>query len=344
MISLVEQTARSAFGKYCVRGAMISMLALAPFCVIAEEATADKAIEIVRTGIAHDAIYALDMNGEKGIAIGNYGLMLETKDGGATWTSIEPVTKQALFGISTAGDRQLIVGQSGIVLTRVGDGKWEELENDIELRLLNCALSESGLAFAVGEFGAILRSRDAGKTWERIEIDWSLYNDEGYEPHMYDVAIKDDQNIAVVGEFGLVLWSEDGGDTFVARHQGEESLFDIMLNADGTGTGYAVGQNGEVLRSQDDGMTWQKLEAGPDANLLGARSGQGEVVAVGIRELLRSSDDGNTWKRATDPQVVRTWYQGIDAGVTEIEAPNGFLRTQIVYIGGYNGTISRVLE
>lgn len=307
-------------------------------------AVAEDSVEIVRTGIAHDALYAMDMNGDKGVAVGNFGLILETTDSGATWTKTEPVTEQALLGIATAGERQLAVGQGGIVITRVGDGAWEVLENDIGLRLLNVDLHESGLAVAVGEFGAIRRSRDNGKSWDSITVDWALYNDEGYEPHLYDVAIRDANTVVITGEFGLVLWSEDGGDTFVARHTGEESIFAIHLDAEGTGTGYAVGQDGEVLRSQDNGVTWNKIDAGSKANLLGVWSGQGEVVIVGIRELLRSSDDGETWKRSDDLKVLRTWYQGVDAGVAEIEAPNGFLRTQIVYVAGYNATISRILE
>lgn len=325
------------------RSAIVLLLAVSSVAVTAQE-TISEAVEIVRTGIAHDALYALDMSGEKGVAVGNFGLILETKDSGATWTKTEPFTDQALLGIASAGDRQVIVGQAGTFITRVGEGDWEIVPNDIGLRLLNVDLDESGLVVAVGEFGAIRRSRDNGKTWDEIVIDWSQYNDEGYEPHLYDVVVKDANTVVVIGEFGLILWSEDGGDTFVARHQGEESLFAIALDSDGTGTGYAVGQDGEVLRSQDAGMTWNKLETGSTANLLGVWSGQGEVVIVGIRELLRSSDDGESWKRADDIKIVRTWYQGVDAAVAEIEAPNGFLRTQVVYVAGYNATISRILE
>jgi len=333
MISLVNRPALGRLGRFSAHVALIMMTFTLTFGAAAEDPT--NSVEIVRTGINHDSLYALDMNGEKGLAVGNFGLILETADSGATWTVTEPVTPQGLLGIASAGDRQIIVGQAGTVLMRVGDGKWEQLENDINLRLLNVALHESGLVVAVGEFGAILRSRDFGKTWESITVDWMQYNDDGYEPHLYDI---------VVGEFGLILWSQDGGDTFTARHTGEESVFDIQLAADGTGTGFAVGQDGMVLRSQDDGQTWQKIDAGSPANLLAVWSGQGEVVIVGIRELLRSSDDGETWSRSEDLKILRTWYQGIDAGVAEIEAPNGFLRTQIVYIAGYNATISRILE
>ena len=60
--------------------------------------------------------------------------------------------------------------------------------------------------------------------------------------------------------------------------------------------------------------------------------------------MLRSADDGATWSRIEDLDIVRNWYQGIDAGVTEVKGDKGFLRKQIVYVGGYEGTIARVLE
>jgi photosystem II stability/assembly factor-like uncharacterized protein len=344
MTSLVNRLAHCRAGRLRVYAVCIAVLVLTPFYVCAADEDISEALEVVRAGIAHDALYAIDMNAEKGVAVGNFGLILETADSGATWTTTEPLTEQGLLGIATAGDRQIIVGQAGTVLTRVGDAKWKKLDNDIGLRLLNVDLHESGLVVAVGEFGAIQRSRDNGVTWEAITVDWAPYNEEGYEPHLYDVIIKDESTVVLVGEFGLILWSEDGGDTFTARHRGEESIFAIELDAEGTGTGYAVGQDGEVLRSNDAGLTWQKLKVGSSANLLGVWSGQGEVVVTGIRELLRSSDDGETWTRTDDIKVVRNWYQGVDAGVAEIEAPNGFLRTQIVYVVGHNATISRILE
>ena len=57
---------------------------------------------------------------------------------------------------------------------------------------------------------------------------------------------------------------------------------------------------------------------------------QNEVVITGIRSLLRSSDDGDTWSRSDDIQIVRTWYQGVATGVSEVAAGNGFLRSQAV--------------
>ena len=336
------------------RAILLGRQAVLPFVVLlfalsaqAQEATAtDASIEILRTGIPHDALFALEMTGEWGMAIGNYGLMVETNDGGGTWTTLPSKTRLALLGIAHAGDHRLIVGQSGLVMARTGDEDWRMVDSGLDARLLNVAMIESGYVLAVGEFGFIARSRDHGETWETITIDWGEYNEEGYEPHLYEAIVNKDASIVMIaGEFGLILRSEDGGDTWAAVAKGDESVFDIDLANDGSNTGYAVGQEGLLLKTADDGLTWERLESGTNANLLGVWNGQSEVVLVGIRTLLRSSDDGANFIAAEDYSIIRTWYQGVDAGVTESKAgTKGFLRQQYVYIVGHEGTIAKVLK
>ena len=306
---------------------------------------AEESIEVLYTGIPHDSLYDIDINGEMGYAVGNAGLLLVSNDAGATWAEAERMTDQALLCVKSKGDRTLVAGQRGTVMSKTGDGGWETLETPFETRIMKIDFNTSGLIVAVGEFGMIHRSKDGGKSWDDVILDWGQYNDEGYEPHLYDVVVKDDNTVVTVGEFGLILWSDDGGDTFVARHKGDESVFAIYLDAEGTGTGFAVGQDNLVLRSQDGGNSWQKITIeGEDANLLGVWSGQNEVVITGIRTLLRSSDDGESWTHSEDIQVVRTWYQGVTSGVSEVSAGDGFLRSQAVYIVGQQARVSRVVK
>ena len=308
-------------------------------------AHAEESVEVLYTGIPHDALYDIDVDGDKGYAVGNAGLLLVSDDAGATWAETERMTDQALLCVKSKGDRTLIAGQKGTIMSKTGDGAWETLETPFETRIMKLDFNSSGLVVAVGEFGMIHRSKDGGNTWDDIVLDWGQYNDEGYEPHLYDVVVKDDNTVVTVGEFGLILWSDDGGDNFVARHKGDESVFAIHLDAEGTGTGFAVGQDNLVLRSQDGGATWQKIAIdGEDANLLGVWSGQNEVVITGIRSLLRSSDDGQNWSQSDDIQIVRTWYQGVATGVSEVAAGNGFLRSQAVYIVGQQARVARVVK
>jgi photosystem II stability/assembly factor-like uncharacterized protein len=253
------------------RHALIAVLVLGTLAPLArlsaeEAAVADQAIEIVRTGIPHDALFALDMSGERGVAVGNFGLMLETKDGGQTWTTLPALTPLALLGVQFAGQNAVAVGQQGLVLTRSGDGEWQKVESGLTQRLLNVGMNEQGLAVAVGEFGFVARSRDHGATWEPTPIDWAAYNDEGYEPHLYDAIVTPEGTVMICGEFGLILRSDDGGDTWRAVHQGDESVFALQLASDGTNTGYAVGQEGFITRTADGGLTWTTLEAPTSAN------------------------------------------------------------------------------
>ncbi len=328
------------------QAALLFVLAATVFPAYAQEANGPEAgIEVIRSGIEHDALYGLEMTGEWGMAVGNFGLMIETTDGGLNWAVSPPKTTLALLGITHAGNRQIIVGQKGFVMVRAEGEEWREIDSGIEARLLNVAMNPSGFAMVVGEFGFLARSRDHGETWEPLTIDWNEYNDEGYEPHLYDAIVNDDGSLMVAGEFGLILRSEDDGDTWRDVARSDQSVFAMRLANDGSHTGYAVGQEGLMLKTSDDGLTWERLDVGTNANLLGVWAGNSEVVAIGIRTLLRSSDDGASFTSTGDYNVVRTWFQGVDAGVTESKAGSkGFLRQQIIYIVGHKGTIARVLK
>ena len=312
--------------------------------VNAEQGT-DQTIELIRAGIPHDGLFALDMRGEWGLAVGNFGLMLETKDGGAKWETLPAKTSLALLGVKRAGDHQVVVGQQGLVMTRVGDGEWQDVKSGLDKRLLNVDMNEAGLTIAVGEFGYVARSKDFGASWQPITMSWSDYNDEGYEPHLYGVIVTAEGAVMVSGEFGLILRSDDSGDTWHAVNKGDESIFALTLAHDGSNSGYAVGQEGLILKTTDAGLTWARLTADTNANLLGVWTGNSEVVIVGIRQMLRSSDDGATFSTSSDIGIVRTWFQGIAAGVSETKAgEKGFLRQQNVFIAGYRGTIARVVK
>ena len=323
---------------------ILSLALLVP--VYAQDgAVADQAIEIVREGIPHDALYAIDMSGETGLAVGAFGLMLETSDGGGSWTLVPPKTPLALLGITRAGDKQIVVGQQGFVMTRAGADDWEIIDSGFQQRMLNVDMNEAGLAMAVGEFGFLAVSNDAGHTWKSITIDWEQYNEEGYEPHLYEAIVRKDGSILFAGEFGLIFRTTDQGETIEEVNSGDESVFAMHMAKDGSNSGYAVGQEGLLLKTGDSGNTWQRIATGTKSNLLGVWSGNSEVVVAGIRQLLRSSDDGASFSVTHDTQIIRTWFQDVAAGVTETQAgEKGFLRQQSIYVVGHRATIARVLK
>jgi photosystem II stability/assembly factor-like uncharacterized protein len=310
---------------------------------LAEEGAASSQLAVVRSGIPHDAIYAMNINGKNGMAVGAAGALLITNDGGATWTEGSSGSDFGLFGIAVAGDHRLIVGQRGTVLLGDAEGKWTAATSGTENRLLNVDVNSAGLAIAVGEFGTIMRSKDGGKSWEQRTIDWTTFRDDGYEPHIYAVDVQDSGRIVIGAEFAYVIVSDDGGETFSLANKGEKSIFAMHMLDDGTG--YAVGQEGLALKTADNGATWAELSTNSNANLFGVwASAQGEIVATGMRALLRSSDAGSTFTASEDLAVVRNWYVPVAMGQAEFKGDGGAMVQEVVYIAGYQGTIARVLR
>ncbi|MBI4695139.1 MAG: photosystem II stability/assembly factor-like protein [Gammaproteobacteria bacterium] len=312
----------------------------------AEEAAAPAApqqIGVIRSGIPHDAIYEMAIEGATGYAVGAFGVILESKDGGTSWAATSSPTNLALLGIAMLGDKRIIVGQRGTVLLGKEGGGWEAAKSGTESRLMGISVNSKGVALSVGEFGTIILSHDGGKSWSPIELDWEKFAEGGYQPHMYIARVEESGRLTVGGEFGLVLVSEDDGKTWTSKHKSDESLFAMHVLEDGTGFG--VGQKGLVIKTVDNGNTWEKVDVGGDANLLGVWvSKQGEVVITGIRALIRSSDAGATWTHSGDPQVLRNWYQAIGIGEAKVKTEAGPVHAQVVYIGGARGMIAQVLR
>jgi photosystem II stability/assembly factor-like uncharacterized protein len=307
------------------------------------EDTANSQLAVVRQGIPHDALYAMNINGKDGLATGAAGLMLRTADGGATWEQIDAGTGFGLFGISISGEHRIVVGQRGTVLLGSADGKWTPVQSGTESRLLNVDVNSAGLAIAVGEFGTIMRSKDGGKTWDQRPIDWTSFRDDGYEPHIYAVDVQDSGRIVIGAEFAYIITSDDGGETFQLAHSGEKSVFAMQLLPDGTG--YAAGQEGLVMKTADNGANWSELQSGSSANLFGVwASSQGELVIAGMRALLRSSDGGASFTSSEDLAVLRNWYVPVAMGQAEFKGDGGAMVQEVVYIAGYQGTIARVLR
>ena len=198
-----------------------------PGLVSAEETT-DHAL--VFHGTAHDMLYDVTFDGKNGLAVGNFGLIAETADGGVTWSAEDGVpTDLALLAVVRSGNHCIAAGQAGTVLVSSDCKHWTLGHLAGDPRVLNMALTASGTAYAVGGFGTVLKSTDWGQTWSPLAIDWSKITEDGAQPHLYRVHVAADGGLTIVGEFGLVLTSADMGKTWAVRHKGTDSLFALAI-------------------------------------------------------------------------------------------------------------------
>lgn len=289
-----------------------SLLAIAGVSAATSPGPASPPPKVIRSGAAHDALFDLAFDGRQGIAVGAFGTVLGSDDGGASWAPLAvPAKTPVLLGVAIRGGHCLAVGQLGTILAADDCRQWRTVAPVGNARLMAVSLNGRGQAYAVGAFGTVLRSTDGGHAWQPVAIDWTGIGEGGAEPHLYDVHVADDGMVTIVGEFGVILRSADGVRWQVV-HRGEQSLFGLAQAADGSA--YAVGQAGTVLASTDGGVSWKALPTGSAAILTGVWSdGHGRIVASGINTILRSDDGGASWRRIDSRLVTQAWHQAVTA-------------------------------
>jgi photosystem II stability/assembly factor-like uncharacterized protein len=286
-------------------------------------------------GIPHDALYDVCFQDQKGLAVGVAGTVLSTADAGLSWQPGTPLSDKALLGVSCSGKGAIAVGQEGTIQVQSASGEWQMVSSGSEQRLLSVDSNNQGLAVAVGGFGAVLRSVDAGASWEPISFDWEAILNDFLEPHIYDVAVFDDNTIMVVGEFELILLSADGGDSWEVVNKADSSLAGIYFSD--RQTGYVAGQDGKVLKTVDGGLTWQSTGEVPTReNLLDVWSSGQDVLITGIRTLLRSRDAGVSWESVTEGDISVKWYQSVKGTSVDGGASNNIVMV------GHSGRIIQI--
>lgn len=297
-------------------------------------------VDVVLSGTAHQAFFAVDFDGSQGIAVGSEGTVFVTEDGGRSWQPQEVPTESALLGVGIRGKHRVVVGQAGLILVRGADGQWQERSSGTEERLMNVDVNSDGLMVAVGGFGTMLLSRDAGENWSAAAPQWDTVIDDaasfgGFGPNLYAVDVADDGGITVAGEWGMVLRSADTAGSWevlhvgdVAAQQEDATLFGMYVSDNGVIV--AVGQEGAVMRSVDRGQSWHAVATESSANLLSVSDAlNGYMVATGMRDMLISSDRGRNWQRVSGADIATGWYSGAAAPAS----------SNTVYAVGHSGRI-----
>lgn len=225
--------------------------------------------EQIKTGIAHAALFDVAFCHSRGYAVGAGGQIETTSDGGKTWSLEQSPTPLSLLGVDVNGSLAVAVGQMGTVLVKDGDAPWEQVPSGVQERLMKVAI-RGNTVVAVGAFGAFIRSQDRGKTWSKIGPHW-------------DAMFKEEIDS---GNLGFNF---------------QPSLY--VANYDWKGDLFVAGELGMIIRSSDDGTTWQVVRPGEATqNSVGASifglsvNSKGVGVAVGQNGLIvRTTDGGASW-------------------------------------------------
>ncbi len=203
--------------------------------------------------ILYDDLYSISVvDDETAVAVGYFGSVYVTGDGGETWIQGVTGTRTSLYSVSM-GDAEhgWAVGQRGLILrTQDGGRSWTRQPNikeDEGTHLFAVSAVDANTAVAVGEWGTRIRTTDGGRTWQdqsfTIDVGHRMFvwlNPEEQEKvrngeNVYDDVTLNDvyclrggANCWLIGEFGYLFFSEDRGETWQSSQIEGSVVLDLI--------------------------------------------------------------------------------------------------------------------
>jgi photosystem II stability/assembly factor-like uncharacterized protein len=206
-----------------------------------------------------------------------------SSDGGRSWEALEGITRipgherwflpyspraGAARNAYVSGGRLLVAAEvAGLLRSDDGGRTWvcEPVAGDEDVHhvtghpddrdLVYVSLGTASIARRAGPHGGIARSRDGGRTWEKVETDYTRATI--VPPARPDLLLAGPA--ARVGRGGRIVLSGNGGDTWEPAGHGIDVPMPDMIElfvAAPDGTVWAVCSGGRLLRAAPDDWSW----------------------------------------------------------------------------------------
>lgn len=162
--------------------------------------------------------------------------------------------------------------------------------------LLDVWFQDDKRGWAVGAFGALVTTTDAGQHWSSQP---ELVNNPD-EFHLNTITGDGKHRVFIAGEGGLMYRSVDGGQSWESLEPFYDgSWFGAVYNPQHD-TLLVFGLRGNLYRSTDFGDSWEPVAGDNNMTLAGGNaSPNGEIVLAGsVGTVLRSKDGGKSFQRS----------------------------------------------
>lgn len=222
---------------------------------------------------AHAVLTRVVMAGNRLVAMGERGLVVLSDDGGRQWRQARvPVSVTLTSASFVDASHGWIAGHSGVVLhTSDGGESW--------------AIQTDGLALAQATLAQAKALPDSDVNRDHRIQDAQRLVDDGTDKPLLSICFADALHGMVVGAFGLAASTVDGGKTWTPCRQNLPNPMSLHLYAIARHdrTWVIAGEQGVLMRSSDDGASFEPLTAPSERTLFAATATRnGGFVLAGL--------------------------------------------------------------
>ncbi|MGJ7512873.1 WD40/YVTN/BNR-like repeat-containing protein [Pseudomonas baetica] len=254
---------------------------------------------IISSMAAQSVMLSVARAGHRLVAVGERGFIIVSDDNGASWSQVGSPVSVTLVKVRFIDDVEgWAVGHAGVVLhTRDGGLSWNKQLDGVqaaEIELQEAKQATEG-------------SDDGEKAQERLTQAQQLVDD-GPDKPLLDVLFLDAKNGLVVGAYGLAFVTHDGGfswQSIRSRIDNPNGLHLYSIERVG-GDLFIAGEQGTLLRSSDEGKTFEPLTSPYEGTTFGLQAtNSSSILAFGLRgKAFESKDRGDTWQSLDTLQPV----------------------------------------
>lgn len=290
-----------------------------------------------------NTIRSMSFAGATGYAAGDFGTLLKTTDGGASWSGLSVGSFQTFTTVQALSDRTVIAG-GGCVARRSDDGGATFTRIPFTPKESSCPQPLVSLSFVDGRTGWLLlgdgtvtETLDGGATYaQRTAVPGT--SAAGGQATPTDLAFVSATTGYAVSSGGKIFQTTDAGQSWKVVSDTNRKVNDVTF-VDAV-HGFAVGDAGLFLRTVDGGATWTPKDLGAGGqNLTSVRCATTQLCIVATQsgtQLVRTPDAGDTASLvtpSTDPIFAAAF-----ASPTRVAAAGSNGSSVVSVDGGLNFT------
>lgn len=287
------------------------------------------------------------------LASGAAGTILRSTDAGTTWTVVSENASDFVGTLGLAFDANGVgittsaAGSGNLPIKRSVDGglHWVDVGMPVTNGLVAVSSTNTGAFCLAGNNGVILRSADAGLSWQTATSDAGTVA-------LKAMAFNADGVGVIVGNGGAILRSINGGANWTRVGNATANLTAVAFAT--RDSVFAGAEDGTLLRSNDAGQSWQTVASGTSQpiNSLHFGSATAGVMALSQGGIRVTTDGGSSWNPAgMSPSGVSVYAVGAGPAGRAIavgeygsifRSVDGGLNWTTVALGGFDRSLRGV--